>query len=54
MEGFLEADDHALSVELDGEHGGVEVDLAYGVVLLGVPQSKTSRADDAMCQVLQL
>lgn len=43
MQGLLEAHGDPPSVELDGEHRRVKVDLANGVVLLRVPQSQSAR-----------
>lgn len=43
VQGLLEAHRDPPSVELDGEHRRVKVDLADRVVLLRVPQSQSAR-----------
>ena len=44
VQGGLEANRHPPAVELDGQHGRQEVDLADGVIFLRVPEAQPARA----------
>lgn len=51
VESGLETHRHPLAVELDGQHGREEVDLADRVVLLRVPQTQPTRAIFCGCDI---